>query len=125
MNRIEKAAAAKGLSITDDNKLAKDQRKIGNIGRLISAARAAEAAFNEEVADLKDEVSSTVRELAAAQHELSVASQENAALTRELATSQQRVKSLELRTKVEANEFTQAQRRLLLENGSPSVASAS
>lgn len=124
MNRIEKAIAAKGLQITDDNKLPREQRKIGNIGRLISAARAAEQAFDSEVRELESEVRTTIRELAASQHELADAKQQIAELTHDLATSQQKVKSLELRNKVEANEFTQAQRHLLLENGTAEAVSA-
>lgn len=123
MNRIEKEFELKGLKITDENKLPKEQRKIGNIGRLISAARAAESAFNEEVQKLERRETEAVRELAKSQHELADAERRIGELTAMLAESQQRLKSAELRNKVETNDFTQAQQRLLLD--SPEVAAAS
>ena len=125
MNRIDRALEAKGLKVTDENKLTKDQRKIGNIGRLIAAARAAEQAFDAEIKALETEVRDAVKELAKSQHELADAKQDIADLTRQLAESQQRVKALELRNKVEANEFSQAQRRLLLESDTVEVSAAS
>ena len=107
-----------GLTPDRNNRLPREQRKVGNIGRLIAAARAAEDSFNAEVKMLERAETEAVRELAASQHELAEAKQQIAELTRAFAESQQQVKALELRSKVEANEFTQAQRKLLLENGS-------
>lgn len=125
MNRIEREFAKKDLQITDDNKLVREQRKIGNIGRLITAARAAESEFDKEVKSLNGELRAASERLAEVTHELADAKQENADLTRELAISQQQLKKAELRAKVEGHEFTQAQRTLLLENGSPEMAAAS
>lgn len=117
MNRkVDVEFQKEGLTPDRHNKLPREQRKVGNIGRLIAAARAAEDSFHSEIQSLERAETEAVRELAASQHELAETRQQLAEVTARLSDSEMDLAKLKLQLKVESNEFTQAQRTLLLES---------
>ena len=67
---VDKHLTTKGINLTEDNQLPRGERTQKNVSRIIAAARAAEAEWNEElvrcqreVIDLQDRIDALEKEL--------------------------------------------------------------